>query len=191
MEIDLDAALHRMPQLILIDDLSHQNPDGCRHKKRYQDIEELLKAGIDVYTTLDIQHIESLQDTVSTIIGHGLPERVPDSVLQEADEVVNIDLTAEELITRLKAGKIYRPEKIEMALNNFFKTENILQLRELALKEVALRVEKKVENEVVASVGIRHERFMACISSHEKSPRRIIRKVARLATRYNLSLIHI
>ena len=132
---------------------------------------------------------ESVNEEVQDICGIEVKERVPDSVLQEADEVVNIDLTAEELITRLKAGKIYRPEKIEMALNNFFKTENILQLRELALKEVALRVEKKVENEVVASVGIRHERFMACISSHEKSPRRIIRKVARLATRYNTSFI--
>ena len=108
-------------------------------------------------------------------------ERVPDSVLQEADEVVNIDLTAEELISRLKAGKIYRPEKIQTALDNFFRTENILQLRELALKEVALRVEKKVENEVVmgVSVGIRHE----------KTPRRIIRKAARLATRYNTTFV--
>ena len=116
---------------------------------------------------------------------------MPDSVLQEADEVVNIDLTAEELISRLKAGKIYRPEKIQTALDNFFRTENILQLRELALKEVALRVEKKVENEVVmgVSVGIRHEKFMACISSHEKTPRRIIRKAARLATRYNTTLL--
>ena len=110
--------------------------------------------------------------------------------MQEADEVVNIDLTAEELITRLKAGKIYKPEKVPMALNNFFKTENILQLRELALKEVALRVEKKVENEVVvSSVGVRHEKFLACISSKEKTPRRIIRKAARLATRYNTSFI--
>ena len=104
---------------------------------------------------------------------------------------VNIDLTAEELITRLKAGKIYKPEKIQTALNNFFKTENILQLRELALKEVALRVEKKVENEVVMGIGlgVRHEKFMACISSQEKTPRRIIRKVARLATRYNTSFV--
>ena len=110
-------------------------------------------------------------------------------LLDEADEVVNIDLTAEELIARLKAGKIYKPEKVSTALNNFFKTENILQLRELALKEVALRVEKKVENEVVTSVGVRHERFLACISSNEKTPRRIIRKAARLATRYNTSFV--
>ena len=110
-------------------------------------------------------------------------------MLEEADEVVNIDLTADELITRLKAGKIYRPEKIQTALTNFFRIENILQLRELALKEVALRVEKQVENEVVANVGVRHEKFLACISSHEKTPRRIIRKAARLATRYNTSFV--
>ena len=128
---------------------------------------------------------------VSEETGIEVKERVPDSVIQEADEVVNIDLTAEELITRLKAGKIYRPEKIQTALDNFFRAENILQLRELALKEVALRVEKKVENEVVmgVAVGLRHEKFLACISSHEKTPRRIIRKAARLATRYNTTFI--
>ena len=107
--------------------------------------------------------------------------------MQEADEVVNIDLTAEELITRLKAGKIYRPEKIQTALNNFFKTENILQLRELALKEVAFRVEKKVENEVlpVTAQPARREKILACISSHERTPRHIIRKAYRLASRYS------
>ena len=132
-----------------------------------------------------------MNEEVQEITGIEVKERVPDSVLQEADEVVNIDLTAEELISRLKAGKIYRPEKIQTALDNFFRTENILQLRELALKEVALRVEKKVENEVVmgVSVGIRHEKFMACISSHEKTPRRIMRKAARLATRYNTTFV--
>ena len=99
--------------------------------------------------------------------------------------MVNIDLTADELVARLKAGKIYRPEKVQTALDNFFKSENILQLRELALKEVALRVEKKVENSVPVHTGVRHERFLACISSHEKAPRKVIRKAARLATRYN------
>ncbi len=138
----------------------------------------------------DAIHIESINEEVQGISGIEVKERIPDSVLEEADEVVNIDLTAEELITRLKAGKIYKPDKVALALNNFFKTENILQLRELALKEVALRVEKKVENEVVVScVGVRHEKFMACISSHEKTPRRIIRKAARLATRYNTSFV--
>ena len=152
----------------------------------------LLDEGINVISAVNIQHIESVNEEVQDIAGIEVKERIPDSVLQEADEVVNIDLTAEELITRLKAGKIYKPEKIQTALNNFFKTENILQLRELALKEVALRVEKKVENEVVMGIGlgVRHEKFMACISSQEKTPRRIIRKVARLATRYNTCLLY-
>ena len=151
---------------------------------------DLLDEGINVISAVNIQHIESVNEEVQGISGIEVKERIPDSVLQEADEVVNIDLTAEELITRLKAGKIYRPEKVQTALTNFFRTENILQLRELALKEVALRVEKKVENEVViSSVGVRHEKFLACISSHEKTPRRIIRKAARLATRYNTSFI--
>ena len=104
---------------------------------------ELLDAGINVISAVNIQHIESLNEDVKGIAGIEVKERIPDKVLQDADEVVNIDLTAEELINRLKAGKIYRPEKIQLALNNFFKTENILQLRELALKEVAFRVEKK------------------------------------------------
>ncbi|MEG1556609.1 MAG: sensor protein KdpD, partial [Bacteroidales bacterium] len=120
--------------------------------------------------------------------GIEVTECIPDSILQQADEIVNIDLTADELIARLKAGKIYSPEKIGLALSNFFKTENILQLRELALKEVALRVEKQIENEVHNDgIGVRHERLLACIDSQEKKPRHIIRKAARLATRYNIS----
>ena len=162
---------------------------GSRNEKRWQDVMDLLDEGINVISAVNIQHIESVNEEVQGISGIEVKERIPDSVLQEADEVVNIDLTAEELIARLKAGKIYKPEKVSTALNNFFKTENILQLRELALKEVALRVEKKVENEVVTSVGVRHERFLACISSNEKTPRRIIRKAARLATRYNTSFV--
>lgn len=188
-EMDLEAIIRIHPEIVIVDELAHTNVEGSLNEKRWQDVMTLLDEGINVISAINIQHIESVNEEVQGICGIEVKERVPDSVLQEADEVVNIDLTAEELITRLKAGKIYRPEKIEMALSNFFKTENILQLRELALKEVALRVEKKVENEVVTSVGIRHERFMACISSHEKTPRRIIRKVARLATRYNTSFV--
>ena len=131
------------------------------------------------------QHLVGLNEEGQDIAGIEVKERIPDSVLEQADEVVNIDLTADELVARLKAGKIYKPEKVQTALNNFFKAENILQLRELALKEVALRVEKKVENSVPVNTGVRHERFLACISSHEKTPRKVIRKAARLATRYN------
>ena len=167
-EMDLDTIIRVHPEIVIVDELAHTNVEGSLNEKRWQDV-----------------------ITLQEITGIEVKERVPDSVLQEADEVVNIDLTAEELIARLKAGKIYRPEKIQTALDNFFRTENILQLRELALKEVALRVEKKVENEVVmgVAVGLRHEKFMACISSHEKTPRRIIRKAAKLATRYNTTFI--
>lgn len=188
-EMDLEAIIRIRPEIVIVDELAHTNVEGSLNEKRWQDVMTLLEEGINVISAINIQHIESVNEEVQDICGIEVKERVPDSVLQEADEVVNIDLTAEELITRLKAGKIYRQEKIAVALNNFFKTENILQLRELALKEVALRVEKKVENEVVTGVGIRHEKFMACISSHEKTPRRIIRKAARLATRYNTTFI--
>lgn len=188
-EMDLEAIIRIHPEIVIVDELAHTNVEGSLNEKRWQDVLALLDEGINVISAINIQHIESVNEEVQDICGIEIKERVPDSVLQEADEVVNIDLTAEELITRLKAGKIYRPDKIQVALNNFFKTENILQLRELALKEVALRVEKKVENEVVMSMGVRHEKFMACISSHEKTPRRIIRKAARLATRYNTTFV--
>ena len=189
-EMDLEAILRIHPEIVIVDELAHTNVEGSSNKKRWQDVMALLDAGINVISAVNIQHIESLNEEVQGISGIEVKERIPDSVLQEADEVVNIDLTAEELINRLKAGKIYKPEKIATALNNFFKTENILQVRELALKEVALRVEKKVENEVVISnVGVRHEKFLACISSNEKTPRKIIRKTARLATRYNASFV--
>lgn len=191
-EMDLEAIIRIHPEVVIVDELAHTNVEGSLNEKRWQDVMTLLEEGINVISAVNIQHIESLNEEVQALSGIEVKERIPDSVLQEADEVVNIDLTADELITRLKAGKIYRPEKIQMALNNFFKTENILQLRELALKEVALRVEKKVENEFVIAgggQGVRHERFLACISSHEKTPRRIIRKAARLATRYNTSFV--
>lgn len=188
-EMDLQTILQIRPEVVIVDELAHTNAEGSVNEKRWQDVLDLLDAGINVITAVNIQHIESLNGEVQDIAGIEVKERVPDSVLEQADEVVNIDLTAEELITRLKAGKIYQADKIERALCNFFKSENILQLRELALKEVALRVEKKVENEVVENIGLRHERFLACISSQEKTPRKLIRKVARLATRYNSKFV--
>ena len=185
-EMDTDAIIQQHPEVVIVDELAHTNVEGSKNKKRWQDVLEILDAGISVISAINIQHIESLNEEVEKISGIGVKERVPDSILEEADEVVNIDLTAEDLLDRLKAGKIYRPEKIQTALDNFFRTENILQLRELALKEVAFRVEKKVENEVVIETShIRHEKFLACISSNEATPRRIIRKTARLATRFN------
>ena len=125
-EMDLDSILRLHPELVIIDELAHTNIEGSRNEKRWQDVMELLDAGINIISAVNIQHIESLNKEVKGIAGIEVKERIPDKVLQDADEVVNIDLTAEELINRLKAGKIYRPEKIELALNNFFKTENIL-----------------------------------------------------------------
>lgn len=184
-EMDLQGILQAHPEVVIVDELAHTNIEGSVNEKRWQDVFALLDAGISVITAVNIQHIESLNEEVQDITGVEVKERVPDGVLEQADEVVNIDLTAEDLVARLKAGNIYKPEKIQTALDHFFRSEHILQLRELALKEVALRVEKKVENEVVESTGLRHEKFLACISSAEKSPRRVIRKTARLATRYN------
>mgnify|MGYP003243410980 CR=1 FL=1 len=170
-EMDLQSILSIHPEVVIVDELAHTNVEGSKNEKRWQDV--------------NIQHIEGLNEMVQDVVGIEVKERIPDIVLEQADEVVNIDLTADELLARLKAGKIYKPDKIQTALNNFFKAEHILQLRELALKEVALRVEKKVESTIPENLGVRHERFMACISSNEKTPRKIIRKVARLATRYN------
>ena len=189
-EMDLETILQIHPELVIVDELAHTNVEGCRNKKRWEDVMEILDAGISVISALNIQHIESLNDEVAGIAGIEVKERVPDKVLQEADEVVNIDLTAEELINRLKAGKIYSKEKIQTALNNFFKTENILQLRELALKEVAFRVERKVESEVLPSTApTRREKILACVSSNEHTPRHIIRKAYRLSTRYSTTFI--
>lgn len=185
-EMDLDAILQLHPELVIVDELAHTNVGGSRNEKRWQDVMELLEAGINVISAVNIQHIESLNEDIKGIAGIEVKERIPDKVLEEADEVVNIDLTAEELINRLKAGKIYKVEKIQTALDNFFKTENILQLRELALKEVAFRVERKVETEVIPEEkAVHRELYLACISSNEKTPRHIIRRTARLASRNN------
>lgn len=182
-EMDLDAIIMQHPEVVLVDELAHTNLEGSKNKKRWQDVNDILDMGINVISAVNIQHFESLNDDVKEITGIEVSERIPDSLLQQADEVVNIDLPADELITRLKEGKIYEADKIQMALNNFFKSENILQLRELALREVASAVERQVENEVVKD-GIHQERFLACISSNEITAKNVIRKTARLANYY-------
>ncbi len=184
-ELDVQAVISLRPEVVIIDELAHTNIEGSTHEKRWQDVMDILDAGINVISALNIQHIESLNEEVKEITGIEVKERVPDSVLAQADEVVNIDLTADELIARLKEGKIYHADKIETALKNFFKSQHILQLRELALKEVASQVERKVENEVPKNVALKHERFLACISTNEKTARKVIRKTARLANYYN------
>ena len=184
-EMDVPAILNFHPEVVIVDELAHTNIEGSKNEKRWQDVLEILDAGINVISAVNIQHIESLNEEIRQISGIEVKERIPDKVLGFADEVVNIDMTADELITRLKEGKIYHAEKIEQALRNFFKPENILQLRELALKEVASQVERKVETEISKNIAIRHERFLACISSDDKTAREIIRKTARLASYYN------
>ena len=184
-ELDVQAVINLRPEVVIVDELAHTNIEGSKNEKRWQDVMEILDAGINVISAVNIQHIESLNEDVKNITDIEVKERIPDSVLAQADEVVNIDLTAEELIDRLKAGKIYDATKINSALSNFFKNDNILQLRELALKEVASQVQRKVETEVSNIKNIKKEKFLACISSNEKTAKNVIRKAARLANYYN------
>ncbi|MBK7430337.1 MAG: sensor protein KdpD [Bacteroidetes bacterium] len=184
-ELDVQAVINLRPEVVIVDELAHTNIEGSKNEKRWQDIIEILEAGINVISAVNIQHIESLNEIVREITGIEVKERIPDRIIALADEVVNIDLTADELITRLKEGKIYKEEKIQTALNNFFKSEHILQLRELALKEVASQVERKVEAEVTSVKSVKHERFLACISSNVETAKTVIRKTSRLANYYN------
>ena len=142
-EMDLPAVLARKPELCLIDELAHANAPGVEHEKRYEDVRDVIEAGIDVYSTVNVQHLESLNDQVTRLTGSVTRETIPDEVLSAADEVVLIDLTPEALIARLRAGKVYRPERVPAALNNFFKIENLAALRETALRQVAEDVEIK------------------------------------------------
>ncbi|WP_018613170.1 histidine kinase [Segetibacter koreensis] len=185
-ELDVQAILLLHPQVVIIDELAHTNIPGSKNEKRWQDVLDILDAGIDVISAVNIQHIESINEDVKEITGIEVKERIPDKMLQIADEVVNIDLTADELISRLKEGKIYDHAKVQQALANFFQPNQILQLRELALKEVAGQVERKVDYQITAKqTTFRHERFLACVSSNEEVAQRIIRKTARLASYYN------
>lgn len=188
-ELDMQTIINLHPEIVIIDELAHTNIEGSINSKRWQDVMQILDAGISVISAVNIQHIEGVNEQVQEITGVEVRERIPDSVLAMADEVVNIDLTADELIARLKAGKVYKPEKIATALDNFFRQENILQLRELALKEVALRVEKKVENEVTEKPAQLHDKILAVIDSSEKVARHVIRKTARMATHLNAGLL--
>src|ERR1035437_5616820 len=184
-EMDVHAVINLRPEVVIVDELAHTNMEGSKNEKRWQDVMEILEAGINVISAVNIQHIESLNEEVKKITGIEVKERVPDKIIALADEVVNIDLRADELITRLKEGKIYQAEKKKTTMKNFFQSDRILQLRELALKEVAAQVERKVEKEVPKNIALRHEHFLACISSNEITAKAIIRKTARLASYYN------
>lgn len=188
-EMDVQAILNAHPEIVIVDELAHSNVEGSKNTKRWQDVYDILSAGISVISAVNIQHLESINEEIEKITGVVVTERIPDKILETADEIVNIDLTADELLTRLKEGKIYKNAKIDQALNNFFKPEKILQLRELALKEVAHQVERKVNIEVPKQVKLRAEKFLACISSNHETAKIVIRKTARLASYYRSNWI--
>jgi two-component system sensor histidine kinase KdpD len=184
-EMDVDAIISRKPQVCVVDELAHTNVPGSRHGKRYEDALEILDAGIHVMTAVNIQHLETLNDAVARATGVRVRETVPDTVLDRADEVINVDVTVEELRTRLREGKIYRPEKVEQALSNFFRKGNLSTLRELALRAVADEVGEKAAS-YRAREGLEPalipERVMVCMSSNALAPR-VIRTGARIAGR--------
>lgn len=185
-EMDTDAVLARQPQLALIDELAHTNVPGSEREKRYQDVEVILAAGIDVYSTVNIQHLESLNDLVARITGIVVRERIPDRLLEEADEVVVVDVTPETLEERLKDGKIYAPEKIDRCLQNFFQRRNLIALRELALREVADNIEEDAledeasTNKLEAPYCNIHERLLVCVSTYPNALQ-LVRRGARIA----------
>jgi two-component system, OmpR family, sensor histidine kinase KdpD len=195
-DMDLPAILRRKPELALVDELAHTNAPGLEHEKRYEDVEDLLDAGIDILSTLNVQHLESLNDQVAELSGARVRETIPDSVLGRADEVVLIDLSPEALLTRLRAGKIYKPERVEAALNGFFRIENLAALREVALRQVAEEVEaKRLVTEVVGTrddmladlpqaVG---ERLLALVEPYPGA-QRLVRRAWRSSQRLGAQL---
>ena len=184
-ELDVDAVLARRPTIVLVDELAHTNAPGSRNAKRYQDVEEILRAGISVITTLNIQHLESLHDIVERATGVRVKERLPDYVVTMADQIVNVDLSAEDLRERLQAGKIYPAERIATALENFFTPEKLTQLRELAMEEIAFRLDRsrREDEQRGGESASGSERLMVCLSSRSPHAAALLRKAARLADR--------
>lgn len=184
-EMDVEGIIRRKPQVAVVDELAHTNIPGSRHEKRYEDVLDILDAGIHVLTAVNIQHLETLNDAVAKVTGVRVRETVPDTFLDRADEVINVDVTVEELRNRLRQGKVYKPEKVEQALTNFFRKGNLSTLRELALRAVADEVGEKA-----ASYRVREglepalipERVMVCMSSNGLAPR-VLRTGARIAGR--------
>jgi two-component system, OmpR family, sensor histidine kinase KdpD len=196
-EMDLPAVLRRAPELCLIDELAHTNAPGVEHRKRYEDVREVLATGVDVVSTLNVQHLESLNDQVAELTGIRVRETIPDSVLGEADEVVLVDLTPEALLERFRAGKVYPPDRVDAALNNFFRIENLAALRETALRQVAEEVEAK--RFIAEPVGTRDdaletvspqavgERLLALIEPYHGA-QRLVRRAWRSAQRLGADL---
>ena len=183
-EFDLDGALSRRPRLILVDELAHSNAPGSRHTKRYQDIEELLRAGMDVYTTVNVQHLESLNDLVSSITGVVVKERVPDHVFDLAEQVELVDIEPADLVKRLKAGKVYQPHQANRALNHFFTDENLSALREIALRRTADQLNRTAVQEGNSTSAKAGEHILLCLSSSPSNPK-VIRTAARMAEAFH------
>ncbi len=183
-EMDLDAVLARHPTVVVVDELAHTNAPGSRNTKRYQDVEELIRAGVNAIATLNIQHLESLYDLVRQFTGVAVKERVPDYVLAQADQIVNVDLSAEDLQERMRAGKVYPLERVERALGHFFTGENLTRLREMALEEIAHHLDRQRQARGDTSPG-GSERVMVCLSSRSPNAPLLLRKAARLADRMN------
>jgi two-component system, OmpR family, sensor histidine kinase KdpD len=185
-EMDLDAVLARRPQVTVVDEIAHTNVPGSRNRKRYQDVLELLAAGINVICAFNVQHLESLKDVVERATGVTIRETVPDTLLKQADQVVNLDLDAEDLLERLRAGKIYAADKVGWALQHFFKPQNLSSLRELALREVAERLDSRA----TAAPGVEPRaptsgRVMVCLASASPRAAELLRRGSRMAGRLN------
>jgi len=185
-EMDLDAILQRKPTIALVDEFAHTNPPGSKNHKRYEDVLELLDAGISVITTLNVQHLESLYNVIEAATGIKVKERIPDSIVAQADQIINIDLPAEDLIDRLKAGKIYSLDRVERAMGNFFTETNLTRLREITFSEVANFLDRrqrmlKPDDNKPSSMS----KVMVAISSSGPHPETLLRKTARLANQLN------
>jgi two-component system sensor histidine kinase KdpD len=186
LEMDLDAILARRPVVCLVDELAHTNAPGSRHTKRYQDVEDLLHAGIHVITTVNVQHLESLYDEIERVTGVRVKERVPDRVLAEADQIVNVDVSVEDLIERLTAGKIYPVDRVNSALSNFFTPPNLTRLREITLTEIAHLIDRRNRRAEADQYPVSAtDRVMVGISSKSPNAPALLRKTARIADRLN------
>ena len=184
-EMDVDAVLSRRPQVALIDELAHTNMPGSKNQKRYQDVQEILAAGVHVITTLNVQHLESLYDTVEKTVHVKVRERLPDWILGEADEIVNVDLSPEDLQKRLQEGKIYPAERIQTALSNFFTSDNLETLRELTLRELVSQIDLKRRENLEDENQIAPDQVMVCLSSRGPNSAKLLRFASRLAGRLN------
>jgi two-component system sensor histidine kinase KdpD len=184
-EMDLDAIIARRPGVVLVDELAHTNVPGSRNAKRYQDVEEILAAGIHVISTLNLQHLESLYNTVEQVTGVKVRERLPDRVVSDADQIVNVDITTEDLRRRLEEGKVYTTDRIETALGHFFRQSNLEQLRELTLRELAAQIDSRRRAPLADDVPSSPDQVMVCLSSRSPNSEALLRYASRLAGRLN------